>query len=372
MIKWWLERCDREHLACMAKQYMPTGPKRLPTRLLDVGTEDDTFLRLFKGSELHEKFQYVTLSHCWGGFKPVFLTSGSIQEMKLSIKADTLPKTFQDAISITRQLGFRYLWIHSLCIIQDSKDDWQQEALRMKDVYQQAMLNIAAAKSPDGRGGCFTERDSCLVMSHTTGIDWEGYRGKYRLIDTNLRKDEVINTPLESWGWVLQERLLSTKKVYFSKNQVFWGYQEAQGYEAYPSMLPTPMLTVPAVWQNLNMWHNGVQLSAWGKQSSGLEDFCLSAYALWDRIVQTYSGLAFTQNTDRLIALSGVAKVVATLIEDEYLAGIWRSRLLRGLIWSVNNPDTASRPESYIAPSWSLASVCWGSHLSCGYPARSK
>jgi hypothetical protein len=197
-------------------------------------------------------------------------------------------------------------------------------------------------------------------MSHTTGIDWEGYRGKYRLIDANLRKDEVINTPLGSWGWVLQERLLSTKKVYFSKNQVFWGYQEAQGCEASPSMLPAPMLTVPAVWQNLNVWHNGVQLSAWGKQSSGLEDFRLSAYALWDRIVQTYSGLAFTQNTNRLIALSGVAKVVATMIEDEYLAGIWRSRLPRGLIWSVNNPDTASRPESYVAPSWSLALVLGG------------
>jgi hypothetical protein len=74
-----------------------------------------------------------------------------------------LPKTFQDAIEISRRLDIRFLWIDSLCIIQDSKEDWLKESVIMGDIYQHAYCNIAATAAPDGRTGCFLERNPLLA-----------------------------------------------------------------------------------------------------------------------------------------------------------------------------------------------------------------
>lgn len=361
LIKWWIERCDQQHLACSFK-HASHEKSRLPTRLIDVGTAIGATPRLCRGSTLPGGSKYVTLSHCWGSLDFMKLTTHNMTDLEAAISVDLLPKTFQDAILLTQQLnfffGFRYLWIDSLCIIQNSRADWEYEALLMKDVYRQAVLNIAASSSSDGRGGCYKDRDPVLVAPHIVDIKWDGYKGEYHLMDRYLWKDEVIDAPLGTRGWVLQERLLSTKKVYFGKNQVFWCCQEAQGCETYPHMLPGPIFETSAVWQNLNMWNDGVLYSRGASSSSELDEkFINSSYKLWDSIVQTYSSLKFTHSTDRLIALAGVAEVMSTMNHDEYLAGLWRAKLPRSLMWYVIDSSNATRPKEYIAPSWSWASI---------------
>ncbi|KAH8654616.1 heterokaryon incompatibility, partial [Tricladium varicosporioides] len=87
---------------------------------------------------------YLTLSHCWGGGNNFKLQAGNLKHLKSEIPLDQLPRTFRDAMVITKVLGYRYLWIDSLCIIQDSEEDWAQEAGRMAQVYGNAILNLAA------------------------------------------------------------------------------------------------------------------------------------------------------------------------------------------------------------------------------------
>jgi len=284
-----------------------------------------------------------------------------MDELEVAIPFEKLPKTFRDAITVTWQLGFRYLWIDSLCIIQDSKEDWQKEAMTMKNVYQRATLNIAATNSVDGQGGLFFERDPATLGPHTVDVTWDGLiSGKYHMCDRYLWKNEVIEAPLSKRGWVLQERLLSTRKVHFGKNQVFWECQSDHSCEAYPGFVPWPMLRALGVYLDLNMFHDGVVFTGGhgGEDGlSGLKDFRLSVYKIWDRVVQTYSSLAFTKTTDRLIALAGVAQVLGSMNDSEYLAGLWSKRLPRALLWVVDDPETASRPDSYIAPSWSWVSI---------------
>jgi hypothetical protein len=277
--------------------------------------------------------------------------------METGIPVETLSKTFQDAMWLTRVLGFRYLWIDSLCIMQDSEDDWRREAASMKNIYMKATLNIAATAASDGREGLFYERDPISIVPHTVEIAWDGVcKGKYHFFNQNLWKEEVLDAPLGKRGWVLQERLLSSRIIHFGKNQLFWECQSNQCCETYPDMIPSDMFSVLGVWLNLNMWYDGVRLSASGKNCP--EEFVPSVYALWNRIVQIYSRRAFTHNTDKLIALSGVAAVVSTLTHGLiYLAGLWDKTLPRSLLWMVNDPKSAIRPTAYIAPSWSWASV---------------
>jgi hypothetical protein len=100
---------------------------------------------------------YVALSHCWGtlGKHPLRTTTDNLQEHISGISWSTLPKTFQDALKITRELGIDYIWIDSLCIVQDSEEDWRQESREMGLIYERARVTIAAAGAADSSPKCF-------------------------------------------------------------------------------------------------------------------------------------------------------------------------------------------------------------------------
>lgn len=91
-----------------------------------------------------QDIRYVTLSHCWGGSLPLRTTKETVHLYSWEIPYELIPKTFHDALTITRALDVPYLWIDALCIIQDDHNDWQIEASKMKDVYSGSLITIAA------------------------------------------------------------------------------------------------------------------------------------------------------------------------------------------------------------------------------------
>lgn len=117
-------------------------------------------MRLCLSQGLPTDTEYLTLSHCWGQKHFTTLTRESFHSFLCEIPTDLLTKTFKDAIAITRKLGFRYIWIDSLCIFQGDLSDWRAESALMANVYGNSTLNIAAADAPDGDTGCFFERTS--------------------------------------------------------------------------------------------------------------------------------------------------------------------------------------------------------------------
>jgi len=116
--------------------------------------------------------RYVALSHCWGGSSHCRTTKFSLEQHKNALKITDLPNTVQDAAFVVRKLGLRYLWVDSLCIIQDDEDDWLREAGRMVAVYEGAYLTIAASVSSDGSGGCFVSRKPQEIVCRRVRSSW--------------------------------------------------------------------------------------------------------------------------------------------------------------------------------------------------------
>ncbi|ORY15026.1 hypothetical protein BCR34DRAFT_478490 [Clohesyomyces aquaticus] len=117
----WLEQCVQGH-RCGEQ----SSSYSLPTRLLDLSenSKAEAHIRLIDQPP-HDSGRYVCLSHCWGPLGcALTTTTGNLPTHEKCGEFLSLPLSFRQAILFTRWLGVRYLWIDSLCIIQDDEEDW--------------------------------------------------------------------------------------------------------------------------------------------------------------------------------------------------------------------------------------------------------
>ncbi|KAH7351176.1 heterokaryon incompatibility protein-domain-containing protein [Rhexocercosporidium sp. MPI-PUGE-AT-0058] len=156
----WLNDCAINHAGC-SEGFIPGF---MPSRLIDIGLDGAILPKLIETSSMTSPQRYLSLSHCWGGKVPLSLCHGSLVGMREEISYGDLPKTFQHALIVTRQLNFRYVWIDSLCIIQDSHEDWVKESDRMRQVYSNSFCNIAASAAENSSEGLFFDRYPGLIM----------------------------------------------------------------------------------------------------------------------------------------------------------------------------------------------------------------
>lgn len=262
--------------------------------------------------------------------------------MEKEICYQSLSKTFQEAVAVTKSLGVRYLWIDSLCIIQDSIIDWQQEGLKMSHVYSNSYLNIAAAHATDGRGGLFTTRNPDKMQPIYIDTDWNGI-GKYRLFlrDEAFWNRGVDQAPLHQRGWVLQERALAKRTVHFGSDQLFWECCEGTYSETFPQ---GPVF-------GSFFGHSGRIYLPY------LERNKADADRAWRTTLEVYSRCTITQAGDKLVAVAGIAQHLQAITGHEYVAGLWSENMLDNLVWYVLSPRGTERPRSYRAPSWSWAAL---------------
>jgi hypothetical protein len=161
----WLRDCEENHTGCRLGDHSSgEGMTPLPKRVLDVSSPDGV-IRLWE-PPVTSTGQYICLSHCWGVSQPLTTTRSALEERKRTIPWETIPQTFQDAISVTRKLGVRFLWIDSLCIIQDDRRDWAEQAPAMCDIYRKALLTIAATRCEGCHDSFFPSLDR-----HVRGTD---------------------------------------------------------------------------------------------------------------------------------------------------------------------------------------------------------
>jgi hypothetical protein len=116
MVDQLFDECINMHSRCGAPQITS-----LPRRVLDVGSIIDSTIFLLISED--RKARYAALSYCWGGPQEVVAKEDTWVAMTQGITLSVLPKTIQDAVTVTRRLGLRYLWVDALCIKQDSKED---------------------------------------------------------------------------------------------------------------------------------------------------------------------------------------------------------------------------------------------------------
>jgi len=319
LAKSWLERCESSHEACSSRR-----KDWCPTRLIYVGGD---IIRL--QTDIQSPVKYATLSHCWGKLHITRLETNNITQLLESVPESALCKTFLHAIEITRFLGLEYLWIDSLCIIQNDSEDWGREAALMADVYGQSTISIAASGAVDGSEGCFFDRDRRYFWNTPLDIDEQ----TLMMANTQVFERCVRHTELSKRAWVLQERLLAPRTLHFSRAQVFWECKQANACESYPNGHPNFL--------DMN-WH--------------LDGFRKDGVLSWEKIVQLYSRCSLTFEKDKLPALMGIAKMFQEETNMTYLVGMWKEELRLMLTWrfmSDSGGCKTPRPVEPRAPSWS-------------------
>ena len=274
----------------------------------------------------------------------------------------TLPKTFQDAIVMARRLGARYIWIDSLCIFQDSRDDWLRESSAMCDIYTRSQLNIACTAAQNSDEGCFRDRDPSLLQPCVVSATWTGLPElQFLVLEDRFWADHLLSLPLLRRAWVIQERVLAPRVLHFGQAQCFWECRSKNACETYPNGMPASqgLTGFPDKEINFSFGRNRTPLSPdptkRGNSSPG-------AYVFWNKWVQEYSTCGLTDGRDKLVALTGIARLVERVTGDVYVAGRWKSQLPMSLEWFVSmqrypGVSLPRRPSAYRAPSWSWAAL---------------
>ncbi|KAJ4111442.1 hypothetical protein NW768_011795 [Fusarium equiseti] len=341
LINDWISLCDRTH-DCVSPISHEKSLGQMPTRLIHVGIKDAPSLRLVDTKQENVTGKYIALSHCWGKLSKEerFCTYiNNIQNLRTHIPFDKLPQTFKDAVIATRALGVHYLWIDSLCIIQEDAEDWKIEAARMEDVFTSAYCTIAASSSTSSLDGFLTNRRDRAVIGINTR------KGPLYLAEAidDFRQD-VEQGILNTRGWVFQERALSRRTIHFTSTQVYWECGHGVHCETLAHL------------RN----RESELLGDSDFPSYGLQKYKDDSIRLVQYLYRTYSGLNLTHPTDHPKAILGLQSRLGDTFQTEAQYGILSAYFERLLLWQRDQPlplDDIPYPEGQIVPSWSWMSV---------------
>ncbi|KAK1825951.1 heterokaryon incompatibility protein-domain-containing protein [Podospora conica] len=337
LAKSWLDNCKLNHASTCATD-APDSPRFTPTRLLYISPET---------AVLHDppppSTPYATLSHRWSASTAsVILTLANLSvRVTEGIRITDLPPLMRDAVHAVRALGLEWVWIDSLCIVQDSPEDWKREAGMMAGVYMGAEVTVAATGSGGEGGGMFTSgREGEEVGEMGGGLFVRKGVDHFRWLNgVGVVEDgDEGQWPLLGRGWVYQEQWLSRRMVHFTKREVAWVCKRAMACEC--------------------GWY---QFEAAGSEEANEDhdrDVDGTRPREWREIVEEYSQRNFTRITDRLPALAGIATVyAAATTPGRYICGLWESDLPGNLFWHPKTGTPVSaRPEGTM-PTWSWAST---------------
>ncbi|KAM0236650.1 hypothetical protein ACHAP5_009286 [Fusarium lateritium] len=374
----WLSTCMLSHEGCRSSHSMTNKSTEettvLPTRVIDVGDpkEHRPKPRLFMSKKTSG--QYIALSHRWSKAIATTLKSDNLSRYQEELPVDDMPPTFRDAIEVTRQLGFRYLWIDSLCIIQDDKSDWSNESHRMGTIFEEAGCTIAAVDSVDDNGidhGLFLPRDTDplsvkltipyeivplgelsqrVFQTHTSVYVWKMRWLRELPIMKACDKNTITIRPriVSSWrgvphsnwykrGWVLQERLLSRRLIYYTKSKISWScFTESGEEEGGDPNEPVRFPLLPL------------------RRGSDYPIF-----PIWKSIISDYQGCQLTFSKDRLAAVAGISSRLEAQLHCKIYAGILYHSprdAADNLLWYASKAPLRTFNEFH-APSWTWVAL---------------
>ena len=331
------EKCKRATVAYL--------PKRLVE--IDVKSENPS-LRLrdtvYPASTTAEL--YVALSYCWGGEQDCKTTKATLPDRYVGIPWASLPKTIQDAVTVTRELGIRFLWVDSLCIVQDDEDDKETQIPEMAQVYGSSTVTIAASRSSCVHNGFLSDRDPVSLLQEIFKLPYHCPDGSLGSVLLSNDEADTDVDPLHTRGWALQERILSPRFLDYGSRQLRWmcsGTFDPQAGTISDDSRTDGWLP-EARFSSRSVYSFSTKTLMSGDKKTLISE--------WAQIIEEYTSRDLTDPKDRLRGICGIATEFGKALRDEkYLSGIWSFKLPASLLWRVSQTSTRN-----FDPSWS-----WGS-----------
>lgn len=377
----WFRECNDAHTDCSAGE-----TPEMPHRILDIAAEDTASgVRLIHTNG--EKARYACLSHRWGTETSQTL-KGNIKSMCDEVPWEYLSPTYQDSITFLRKFSkwheeeygepIRYIWIDSLCIIQDSKSDWTKHALEMSDIYSNSSITLVESHGLDTEKRLFQESAPRHVSKHVTVQDASGtdHQLHYRHTiyhPTFMIKDD--NIPVWQRAWVFQERLLSRRLLIFGPDELSWQCTSHHKCECGLDELEIQSNKLMKEWgDDIHVPQHSASSRKDVHQVLGKDPTPSQLHRAWRLVIEAYSQLEYTYRSDTLYAIAGLAKSFnARLGGKKYFAGVWYDEMKEGeeqedwgpqaetaldLLWRLSYFKDAQRedvPEPAVPISWSWA-----------------
>ncbi|TRX87970.1 hypothetical protein FHL15_011143 [Xylaria flabelliformis] len=340
-----ISTCIRMHPECSAI----VAHSQPPARVLDVsGIDASRAILASTNDDLGKKLEYVALSYCWGGDQPAkLLHNNQIILEREGVLITSLPKCLQDAVECTRALGYRYLWVDALCIIQDSEDDKLREISNMASIYRDSVVTIVAAVAQSAFES-FLEFDrpssvdaaldasksitkQCLVELHVDN----GSVGTLTIVPSVEGRAITRNMPINRRGWCLQESILPRRLLLYGPQELLFRCRT---------------IDCQSVISNVIDYSGGLD----PPRPSSYEQRESDSKRIWNRLVRDYTNRKISMPEDRIHAISGIIYELERKWADECIFGVWKSRLLEDICWTSTGNQTT---RSHHAPSWSWMSV---------------
>ncbi len=336
----WLNVCLRSHIKCKRARL-----REFPTRLIHIPRSPNHQDRLRLMTETSRAGPYAALSYCWGPAAAAQMktTKGTIARWSGELPWQEIPPTIQDAVRVTYQLGFRYLWVDALCIIQDDEEDKDREIPKMSAIYSDADITIVASRASSVQEGFLHRRRFKTPVAFRLPFrSKRGQLGTIQLVMPQTGRWNANLEPLDTRAWAMQERLLARRALEFGTRQTRFFCQEyidgqCDGWTPYAEYSLGRAKSLPHV--------------------DKLGHVSEHPLTTWDHMVSSYTHRSLTNQEDRIFAISGLAEAFSKWISGQYLAGLWSAGLPGNLLWEVHNTEVTDRPTQDQAPSWSWIAV---------------
>ena len=343
-VKAWLDKCHLSHGECDKGQLGTEKAELFPTYLLNIGLNEAQVYLERVGSSSNTA--YAALSYCWGKMQSRVTTVANLESHMAGIPSRNLPRTIRDAVTVGRMLGISFLWVDSLCIIQDSQAAMQEELGRMGSIYHNAHLVISAASARTCEDGFLWDRprpseyirmpfgdDGCVYFVPRLSKYLSGRLG---------------HDPIDKRAWTFQESYLARRLLVFSAHEVSWACMTDGGDDR---------------GRNSGFW----AVIHHGDSCRSLQTISIPEPRDWGFVIIPYCRRVVSDEADKLPALSSVAEFFSYHLKCDYLAGIFIDSAPQLLTWYTltRERSEAKRPDKWRAPSWSFLSVDGAIGLAC-------
>ncbi|KAK3377245.1 heterokaryon incompatibility protein-domain-containing protein, partial [Lasiosphaeria ovina] len=383
----WYHNCLAQHDCSAANApglaiFKEDRPARLIQITLPTSTRPFPTLKLVKTPpQPSEELRYAALTYCWGQSQNFdhLLTTANESARYTEMVLDDLPKTLQDAVLMCTILRIQFLWIGSLCILQDIDDDWQREAPKMGGIYANAAITISADHAGQASEGCFNQqsRDNLEKLDESAAVETL-YVSPFN-IGTGITIPAIDNAVLATRGWTYQERILSSRILHYTKDQLYWECRECiLAEDGMTDWQPDKIRPLPGLLKYYMRSHP--EGRPWEKVLASLGDLgatitsveeqavkVIRLNELWYKeiVANNYCKRHLTRSSDKLIAVSAIARAIGSLWSPwgpSYFYGLWTCRFEEAVLFTrtaaAASPPIVRPPNNdakHRRPTWTWA-----------------